>query len=74
MFERRDISLRVSAEQSHAVATPNGHEPPVAVFAMRSPEPLPISAVIVTPSADGQEAEVVDLRQPDSGYVAPLAS
>jgi hypothetical protein len=55
-------------------SSPNSHEPPVAVFAMRLPEPVPISAVIVTPSADGQEAEVVDLRQPDSGYVALLAS
>jgi hypothetical protein len=52
----------------------NGHEPPIAVFAMRSPDHVPISAVIVTPSADDQEAEVVDLRQPDSGYVAPLTS
>ncbi|HJZ49524.1 MAG TPA: hypothetical protein VKE41_20240 [Roseiflexaceae bacterium] len=50
----------------------NGHEPPVAVFAMRSPEPAPISAVMVTPSADGEEAEVVDLRDPGSRYVAPI--
>jgi hypothetical protein len=51
---------------------PNSHEPPVAVFAMRSPEPAPISAVIVMPSADGEEAEVVDLRDPGSRYVAPI--
>jgi hypothetical protein len=53
-------------------SSPNGHEPPVAVFAMRSSEPVPISAVIVTPTADGEQAEVVDLRDPGSSYVAPI--
>jgi hypothetical protein len=50
----------------------NVHEPPVAGFAIRSAESIPISAVIVTPTADGEEAEVVDLRDPGSSYVAPI--
>jgi hypothetical protein len=44
----------------------------VVVFAMQPPEPRPISAVIVTPSATGEEAEVVDLRDPGSGYITPI--
>jgi hypothetical protein len=48
--------------------------PAVVVFAMHPERPAPVSAVVVTPPPGGQEAEVVDLRQPDSGYVAPLAS
>ena len=35
--------------------------------------PRRISVVVVTPSADGAEAEVVDLRQPDSAYTAPYS-
>lgn len=53
--------------------SPNGHEPPLAVFAMRPPEHAPISAVVVTPRSGGEDAEVVDLRQPDSAYVAALS-
>jgi hypothetical protein len=51
----------------------NGHEPPVAVFAMRPPEPMPISAVIVTPGINGEEPEITNLRQPDSIYGAPFS-
>ncbi len=47
-------------------SSPNGHEPPVAVFAMRPPDAVPISAVVVTPHPDGEDADVMDLRQPDS--------
>jgi hypothetical protein len=54
-------------------SSPNGHEPPVAVFAMRLPDPIPISAVVVTPHPDGEDADVMDLRQPGSSYVAPLS-
>ena len=46
-------------------------EPPVAVFVMHPEEATPISAVVVTPRPDGEEAEVRDLRAPDSSYVAP---
>jgi hypothetical protein len=47
-------------------------EPPVAVFTMHPEEPAPLSVVVVTPSPDGEMAEVLDLRQPESAYTAPL--
>ena len=47
-------------------------EPPVAVFAMHPESKEPVSAVVVTPTAAGDEAEIRDLRQPDSAYTAPL--
>ncbi len=47
-------------------------EPPVAVFTMHPEEPAPISVVVVTPSASGEEAEIVDVRAPERGYTAPL--
>ncbi len=50
-----------------------GAEPPVAVFVMHPEEPAPVSAVVVTPSASGGEAEVMDLRRPDSAYTAPYS-
>src|SRR5438874_2189859 len=52
----------------------NQAEPPVAVFTMHPDAPEPISAVVVTPSLDGAEAEVTDLRQPDRAYTAPFPS
>jgi hypothetical protein len=48
----------------------NGAEPPVAVFTMHPETPEPISAVVITPSPDGAEAEVMDMRQPDRAYTA----
>ena len=52
-----------------ADAAANGHgterEAPVAVFVMHPASPAPVSAVIVTPSPDGAEPEVHDLRAPD---------
>ncbi len=54
-------------------AVPPAAEAPVAVFTMHPEETTPISAVVVTPIPGGEEAEVVDLRQPDSGYTAHLA-
>ena len=48
--------------------------PPVVVFAMHPEEPAPVSAVVVTPQPGGEDAEVIDLRQPGSAYTAPLAS
>jgi len=54
-------------------SSPNGYESPVAVFAMRPPDRVPISAVVITPHPDGEDAEVADLRQPDSPYVASLS-
>ena len=47
-------------------------EPVVAVFTMHPEEPAPISVVVVTPSASGEEAEIVDVRAPERGYTAPL--
>ncbi len=49
-------------------------EPPMAVFAMHPEETNPISAVVITPSLNGKEAEVLDLRRPDSAYTAPYRS
>ena len=46
---------------------------PVAVFAMRPGSTTPHSAVVVTPSSDGAEAEIMDLREPDRVYTAPVA-
>jgi hypothetical protein len=46
---------------------------PVAVFTMHPDSLEPVSVVVVTPSADGGEAEVANLRQPASGYTVPLA-
>ena len=43
-------------------------EPPVVVFTMHPEDPVPVSVVVVTPSASGTEAEVLDLRQPQSAY------
>jgi hypothetical protein len=43
---------------------------PVAVFAMHPEETVPVSAVVVTPMENG-EAEVLDLRRPESAYTAP---
>ncbi len=48
-------------------------EPPVAVFAMHPEMPEPVSAVVVTPSSDGAEAEIRDVREPDSAYTAPIS-
>ena len=53
-------------------ATVHPSDLPVAVFTMHPAEVAPVSVVVVTPSPDGAEAEVVDLRQPDSAYTAPL--
>jgi hypothetical protein len=47
-------------------------EPPMAVFAATTYPRELVSAVIVSPSVDGETAEVVDIREPESSYVAPL--
>jgi hypothetical protein len=71
-WQEDDAHFFVFQLLSADASSSNSYEPPVAVFAMRPPNLIPISAVIVTPNANGQEAEVVDLRQLDSGYVAPI--
>ena len=53
-------------------ATREAAEPPMAVFAATSNPREVVSAVIVSPSLDGETAEVVDIRAPESSYVAPL--
>ena len=45
---------------------------PVAVFAMHPEFAAPVSAVVVTPSPGGAEAEIRDLRAPDNVYTAPV--
>ena len=55
--------------EGNAPATP---EPPLAVFAMQRESTEPISAVVVTASPDGVQAEVRDLRAPDTVYTMPI--
>jgi tetratricopeptide (TPR) repeat protein/glycosyltransferase involved in cell wall biosynthesis len=50
----------------------NQIEPPTAVFTMHPDLSEPVSAVVVTPRADGQEAEIRDLRESHQAYTAPL--
>lgn len=45
---------------------------PVVVFTMHPEAIAPISVVVVTLSADGGDAEVVNLRHPDDSYTKPL--
>jgi hypothetical protein len=71
-----DKELHFFVFQLHSV-NGNGNgavEPPVAVFTMHPEAPEPISAVVVTPSPDGAEAEVLDLRQPERAYTAPFSN
>jgi hypothetical protein len=69
-----------AAEGGAAGSGTNGAAPgrraaqaPVAVFAMQPEATTPHSAVVVTPSSDGAEAEIMDLRAPDGVYTAPVA-
>ena len=48
-------------------------EAPVAVFAMHPEQTAPVSAVVVTPGPGGAEAEIRDLREPDSAYTVPVS-
>lgn len=49
----------------------NPADPPVAVFTMHPEETAPISVVVVTPR-EGGEAEVMNVREPEKVYTAPL--
>ena len=51
---------------------PATSEAPVSVFAMHAESTGPVSAVVVTPSPDGMQAEVQDLREPGNVYMMPL--
>lgn len=51
----------------------NGEDAPVAVFTMHPELTVPLAAVVVTPQANGAEAEIRDLREPDSAYTVPVA-
>ena len=55
--------------EENAPATP---EPPLAVFAMQWESTEPVSAVVVTASSDGVQAEVRSLREPGTVYLMPL--
>ena len=55
--------------EENAPATP---EAPMAVFAMYAESTEPLSAVVVTPSLDGVQAEVRSLREPDNVYTMPF--
>ena len=47
--------------------------PPVALFAVRPEGVGPACTAVVTPSANGEQAEVADLGQPQGVYTVPLA-
>ena len=55
--------------EDNAPVTP---EPPLAVFAMHRESSEPLSAVVVTASPDGVQAEVRSLREPYTVYKASL--
>ena len=55
--------------EDNVPATP---EPPLAVFAMQRESSEPVSAVVVTASPDGVQAEVRSLREPGTVYTMPL--
>jgi hypothetical protein len=55
--------------EENAPATP---EAPLAVFAMQRESTEPVSAVVVTASPDGVQAEVQSLREPGNVYTMPL--
>jgi hypothetical protein len=52
--------------------TPATSEAPLAVFAMHAASTEPVSAVVVTASPDGVQAEVRSLRESDTVYMMPL--
>jgi hypothetical protein len=52
--------------------TPATPEPPLAVFAMQRGSAEPVSAVVVTASPDGVQAEVRSLHEPGTIYTMPL--
>ncbi len=45
---------------------------PYALFTMRWEDDDPVSALVITPLASGEAAEVVNLHQPDKPYTVPL--
>lgn len=47
-------------------------ETPFALFTMRWEDDGPVAALVITPDASGEQAEVVDLRQPGSVYTMPV--
>ena len=53
-----------------AEATPE--TTPVAVSAMHPTMTEPVSAVVITPTGSGDQAEVVNLRDPDQPYTLPI--
>jgi hypothetical protein len=50
------------------------NDPPVVVFTMHTEQAEPVSVVVVTPQPGGAEARIEDLRSPNGGYSARLAS
>jgi hypothetical protein len=45
---------------------------PSALFTMRWEDEGPVTALVITPSPSGDEAEVVNLRAPDSTHTVSL--
>lgn len=52
----------------------SGQEPPTAVFTLHPESEELIAAVVVSPSATNEQAEIVDLREPGQAYVASIPS
>ena len=59
----------LESEGSDRAADQDG---PVAVFAMHPGMGWPVSAVVITPQAGGQAAEIQDLKSSDARYLAAI--
>ena len=71
-WQEDDLHFFVFELRAAEGAASSAAEPPVTVFTMHPEEPAPISVVVVTPSASGEEAEIMDVRQPETAYSVPV--
>jgi hypothetical protein len=70
-WQQEGFHFFVFALQANGTDSLVAHSP-LAVFAMHPEVTEPVSAVVVTPSVDGAQAEIRDLRDPESAYTAPI--
>jgi hypothetical protein len=52
---------------------PEGTPPPIVVFTMHPEMPRPVAGVIVAPTADGKDARITNLTEPDNPYTIALS-